>query len=435
MFKTYEEALSWIHGTSVFGMKPGLKRMEWMLKRLGHPDKKIKAIHVAGTNGKGSTVTFLRNMLEANGQVVGTFTSPYIKTFNERISVNGEPISDEEILRLANTVYPLTLELEATEFGGPSEFEIITTMMFLYFGEGHADVVIVEVGLGGLLDSTNVVVPIVSAITTIGLDHTKILGETLPEIALQKAGIIKPGVPVVTGNIPEEAMQVIEKYAEEQGSEIERFSHDFSVSKWQTLPTWGEQFTFEDEHIYLNQLQIEMLGKHQIENAAVAIETLRIYSHKTGLAVSHEAMRRGLKQAFWPGRMEKINDEPLMILDGAHNEPAIRRLAETIKHDFSQQEIYLIFAALRDKALGPMLDVLTELPNVHLVLTSFDFPRAATIDDLSSYADSRTIMKEQWQEALVDTMKEMDESDIVLITGSLYFISEVRQTLLDSTEG
>lgn len=434
MFKTYEEALDWIHGRKIFGMKPGLKRMDWMLEKLGSPQEKIKAIHVAGTNGKGSTVTFLRNMLEANGQTVGTFTSPYIETFNERISVNGVPISDEEIIRLANVVYPLAYELEETELDGPTEFEVITAMMFIYFGEGHADVVVIEVGLGGLLDSTNVVTPVVSVITTIGLDHMQVLGETLAEIASQKAGIIKPNVPVVAGRMPNEALQVIQTVAKKNESSIKLFGEDYWSSKCQTLPTWGEQFTFEDEHIYLNQIQIKMLGQHQIENAMVALEALQIYCHKTNLELNHEATRRGLKLAFWPGRMEKISDSPMIVLDGAHNEPAIRRLIETINADFKQQDVYLIFAVLQDKAVNSMLSLLKELANVHITLTSFANPRAVKIEELESYAISGIKVKEYWQEAVADIIREMDENDIILITGSLYFISEVRQLLLKSTD-
>lgn len=433
MFKTYEEALNWIHGRKIFGMKPGLKRMEWMLEKLGSPQEKIKAIHVAGTNGKGSTVTFLRNMLEANGKIVGTFTSPYIETFNERISVNGSPISDEEIIRLANIVYPLACELEETELDGPTEFEVITTMMFIYFGEGHADVVVIEVGLGGLLDSTNVVTPIVSVITTIGLDHMQILGESLVEIASQKAGIIKPNVPVVAGKIPEKALQIIQTIAEKNRSPIKIFKKDYWSSKCQTLPTWGEQFTFEDEYIYLNQIQIKMLGQHQIENAMVAIEALQTYCHQTGLKLNHEATRRGLKTAFWPGRMEKISDSPMIVLDGAHNEPAIRRLIETINADFKQQEIHLIFAVLQDKAVSNMISLLDDLPNVRIILTTFDNPRAAKVKELQSYVKSGITIKEHWQEALADVIQEMDEKDIIFITGSLYFISEVRELLLKST--
>lgn len=434
MFKTCEEALNWIHGRKIFGMKPGLKRMEWMLEKLELPQEKIKAIHVAGTNGKGSTVTFLRNMLEANGQTVGTFTSPYIETFNERISVNGIPISDQEIIRLANIVYPLSRELEETALDGPTEFEVITTMMFIYFGEGHADVVVIEVGLGGLLDSTNVVTPEVSVITTIGLDHMQVLGETLSDIAFQKAGIIKPNIPVVSGKVPKEALQVIEKVAKKNNATLKLFGENYWSSKHQTLPTWGEQFTFEDEDIYLNQIQINMLGQHQIENATVAIEALQIYCQKTGLELNHEATRRGLKRAFWPGRMEKISDSPMIVLDGAHNEPAIRRLVETINADFGQQEIHLIFAVLQDKAVDKMLSLLSELSNVHITLTSFDNSRAAKIEELNSYANSRIVIKEYWQEALADIIQEMDANDLILITGSLYFISEVRQFLIKSTE-
>lgn len=433
LFKTYEEALEWIHGRLVMGMKPGLKRMEWMMKRLGHPERRFKSIHVAGTNGKGSTVTYLREMLEAAGQVVGTFTSPYITTFNERISVNGEPISNEEILRLANLVYPLVMELEETSLGGPSEFEVVNTMMFIYFGEGHADVVLIEVGLGGLVDSTNVVTPVVSAITTIGFDHMHILGGTISEIAEQKAGIIKPGIPVVVGNVDSEALKVIGKVAEENASPLLFFNKDYFISKWKTLPTWGETFTFEDDFICLRQVVLSMLGKHQVENAALALEVLRVYSHETGLAIGHEQMLRGLKAAFWPGRLEKINEDPLIILDGAHNEPAMNRLVETLKNDFEQQEIYVLFAALGDKAVDKMLGQLQVLPNVHLILTSFDYPRAASANQLTTNLTGNYDVEEVWQEGLVKTVNEMDSNSVLIITGSLYFISEVRHYFLDET--
>lgn len=433
LFKTYEEVLEWIHGRLVMGMKPGLKRMEWMMKRLGHPERRFKSIHVAGTNGKGSTVTYLREMLEAAGQVVGTFTSPYITTFNERISVNGEPISNEEILRLANLVYPLVMELEETSLGGPSEFEVVNTMMFIYFGEGHADVVLIEVGLGGLVDSTNVVTPVVSAITTIGFDHMHILGGTIAEIAEQKAGIIKPGIPVVVGNVDSEALKVISKVAEENASPLLCFNQDYFISKWKTLPTWGETFTFEDDFICLRQVVLSMLGKHQVENAALALEVLRVYSHETGLAIGHEQMLRGLKAAFWPGRLEKINEDPLIILDGAHNEPAMNRLVETLKNDFEQQEIYVLFAALGDKAVDKMLGQLQVLPNVHLILTSFDYPRAASANQLTTNLTGNYDVEEVWQEGLVKTVNEMDSNSVLIITGSLYFISEVRHYFLDET--
>lgn len=431
MWGTYEEALNWIHGIRTFGKKPGLKRMEWMLERLDRPDKNCPSIHVAGTNGKGSTVTFIRSMLEEHGLVVGTFTSPFIKVFNERISVNGEPIEDAEILRLANLVYPLAQELEETPLGGPSEFEVITTMMFVYFGEGHVDAAVIEVGIGGLYDSTNVIMPEVSVITTIGLDHMALLGDSLPEIAQQKAGIIKPSVPVVTGNISEEALEKIRETAAENNSRLFAYETDYTISKWQTLPAWGEQFRYEDEEMLLKTVQIGMLGRHQVENATTAIKAVEVYAERQSLTLNHEALLRGLKRAFWPGRMEKISDDPVIILDGAHNEPGMERLVETIKNDFSQQRVHILFAAMKNKEIQNMVDLIQALPNVQLSLTSFDFERAAAEDELAAYVRGDGHYYEEWQEGLITELRDMNEGDILLVTGSLYFISEVRRTLLD----
>ena len=176
-----------------------------------------------------------------------------------------------------------------------------------------------------------------------------------------------------------------------------------------------------------------MLGKHQVENAALALEVLRVYSHETGLAIGHEQMLRGLKAAFWPGRLEKINEDPLIILDGAHNEPAMNRLVETLKNDFEQQEIYVLFAALGDKAVDKMLGQLQVLPNVHLILTSFDYPRAASANQLTTNLTGNYDVEEVWQEGLVKTVNEMDSNSVLIITGSLYFISEVRHYFLDET--
>ena len=430
MWKTYEEALNWIHGIRTFGKKPGLKRMEWMMKRLGHPEKNTPAIHVAGTNGKGSTVTFIRNMLEEHGLVVGTFTSPFIEVFNERISVNGEPIEDNEIVRLANKIYPLAQELEQTELGGPSEFEVITAMMFTYFGEGHADVAVIEVGLGGLYDSTNIVLPEVSVITTIGMDHMAILGDTLPKIARQKAGIIKPAIPVVTGNIPHEALEEIKRLALECQSPLYQYATDFWIADWHTLPTWGEQFTFEDDVLRLRTIQVSMLGKHQVENAAAAIKAVELYAERKQLILKHEALLRGLKRAFWPGRMEKISDEPIIVLDGAHNEPGVERLVETIKNDFPEQEVRILFSAVVNKDIQQMVDLIQSLPNVQLSLTTFDSPKAATSEDLGLYIRSGITYYEKWQAGLLSELETMGEGGILFITGSLYFISEVRRELL-----
>jgi folylpolyglutamate synthase/dihydrofolate synthase len=213
MVKDYDEALNFIHGRTKFKKSDHLNRMRKFLELLGDPQEEISAIHVAGTNGKGSTVAYLRDLLMSQGYTVGTFTSPFLVRFNERISVDGEPISDATLISLVNQVQPIVAKLDASyPEGGPTEFEIITATMFLYFKD-HVDVAVIEVGIGGLLDSTNVFTPAVSVITTIGFDHMKLLGNTLPKIAAQKAGIIKPSVPVVAGRLPQSAMQVVEKTA------------------------------------------------------------------------------------------------------------------------------------------------------------------------------------------------------------------------------
>lgn len=221
MFQTYEEALKWIHSRLTFGIKPGLQRMEWMMEKLDHPERRCRFIHVAGTNGKGSTIAFMQEVLKAAEYKVGAFTSPYLESFNERITIDGNPISEEEILQLSNVIKPVVDELEKTELGAPTEFEVITAMMFYYFGKINVpDVVLLETGLGGKWDSTNIANPILSVITMIGHDHLNILGSTIEEIAEQKAGIIKNGVPVITAVEQKEALDVIERVAKEKSKAL-----------------------------------------------------------------------------------------------------------------------------------------------------------------------------------------------------------------------
>ncbi|HZG72478.1 MAG TPA: folylpolyglutamate synthase/dihydrofolate synthase family protein, partial [Chondromyces sp.] len=271
MLHTYEEALEWIHGRLRMGIKPGLKRMEWMMERLGNPERHLKTIHVGGTNGKGSTVTHLRSILQEAGYEVGTFTSPYIEIFNERISVNGQPVSDEEIVELANVIKPLAEEMDNTDFGGPTEFEIITAMAIVYFARIHpVDVAIFEVGLGGRFDSTNIIHPLVSIITNIGMDHMQFLGDSIEEIAMEKAGIIKSGVPVITAVKQPEAFQVIENKAKEKRTAVYSLGNQFTKEWLSSLPQ-GEKFHFQSVYGEYQELQTGLNGLHQTDNAALAV--------------------------------------------------------------------------------------------------------------------------------------------------------------------
>lgn len=423
-FTSYDKALDWIHGTLRLGIKPGLSRMEKMLDMLGHPEKETKWIHVAGTNGKGSTLTFLRSVLEAEGYRIGTFTSPYIERFNERISVNNEPISDDMILKLANRVAPLASELAKTDLGPPSEFEIITTMMFLYFADyDQIDFGIIEVGLGGRLDSTNVLTPLISVITTIGLDHMEFLGNSLEEIAFEKGGIIKQSVPVISGVTQPNVIDVLQKLADKENAPFYYYGKDFNSKN-----IAKNAFTFYTEKLELPDLVIGLKGHHQIQNASVAIQTLLILKEEKLISLNKNSIYQGLEEAFWAGRLETIQGMPDFVLDGAHNPEGIQALMNHLK---GEEHVELLISILSDKDYGSMIQSLKKLQQIRLHLTTFDFPRSFSKEDV------RRISKEyginavpNWKE-FISEKQATKSTSTVYISGSLYFISEVRKFLLN----
>ncbi|WML59561.1 folylpolyglutamate synthase/dihydrofolate synthase family protein [Neobacillus sp. PS2-9] len=429
MFTSYKEALDWIHARLRLGIKPGLKRMEWMMDKLGSPEKKIQTIHVGGTNGKGSTVTYLRNILQVAGYSVGTFTSPYIEQFNERISVNGKPITDEELLHLANVIRPLADELEETELGGPTEFEVITAMSFYYFAEmGKVDVVVYEVGLGGRFDSTNILHPLVSIITNIGLDHTNILGNSYEEIAFEKAGIIKEHTPIFTAVKHPGALKVIENQAEKMKAPIYRLNQEFSISEHQSL-TKGEKFTLTTPSQAFNDFEISMIGQHQTENAALAVCAALYLNQEGSFLISDQAIREGLKKAYWPGRFEILSENPLVIIDGAHNEEGITALVKELSTRYKERHIHIVFAALKDKKLDEMIAKLDQVAN-QISFVSFDFPRAAAAEELLKISQSTNkVAVTNWESYLLEEIQAIDSSSMLVITGSLYFISEIKPHL------
>ncbi|MDR7077907.1 dihydrofolate synthase/folylpolyglutamate synthase [Neobacillus niacini] len=431
MFTKYSEALEWIHARLRLGIKPGLSRMEWMMEKLGHPERKMKTVHIGGTNGKGSTVTYLRNILEAAGYSVGTFTSPYIEQFNERISVNGKPISDKEILELTNVIRPLADELEETELGGPTEFEVITAMSFYYFANvNQVDIVIYEVGLGGRFDSTNIIHPIASIITNIGLDHTNILGHTYGEIAFEKAGIIKEGIPTFTAVKNEEALKVIKEQAEKKQAPLYRLNQDFKVTSHSPQAN-GEIFTLKSAEHTLEQLEISMIGQHQTENAALAAMAAQSINHDEDFSISENAIRTGLKKAYWPGRFEILSNRPLVIIDGAHNDEGISALVQELSTRYSNYNIHIVFAALKDKKLDQMIAQLDQVAD-EISFVSFDFPRAAQANDLFAISKSKNkVMADKWDTHLSKITKSLENNQILVVTGSLYFISEAKPHLCE----
>ncbi|MEH7375648.1 bifunctional folylpolyglutamate synthase/dihydrofolate synthase [Neobacillus drentensis] len=429
MFATYKEALEWIHARLRLGIKPGLKRMEWMMDKLGNPETKMKTVHIGGTNGKGSTVTFLRSILEAGGYSVGTFTSPYIEQFNERISVNGKAISDAELLQLANIIRPLADELEETELGGPTEFEVITAMAFHYFATTNkVDVVIFEVGLGGRFDSTNIIQPLASIITNIGLDHTNILGNTYEEIAFEKAGIIKENTAIFTAVKHPGAIKVIEDQADKKEAPLYRLNQEFSISAHKSLSN-GEVFDVITQLQTIAQLEIRMIGQHQTENAALAVMAAQFLNQKGSFLITEQAIRTGLKKAYWPGRFEIVSESPLVIIDGAHNEEGITALTHELSTRYQDRSIQIVFAALSDKKLDQMIAKLDQMAS-QIAFVSFDFPRAAKAEELLKISQSpNKLAVDDWGPFLIEEIQNIENNSMLVITGSLYFISEVKPFL------
>lgn len=420
MFQSYEEALHWIHSRLRLGIKPGLKRMEWMMEKLDHPEKKLKAVHIGGTNGKGSTVTFLRSILQEAGLKVGTFTSPYFEHFNERISINGSPIQEAHLIELTNLIQPLADELEETDLGGPTEFEVITAMSFYYFANIQpVDMALYEVGLGGRFDSTNIIEPILSIITSIGLDHTNILGETYQEIAFEKAGIIKKNTPLLTAVKQPDAIAVIKEKAQENGAMLYQLGEKLQIEHHHSTLN-GEKFTIKTILGTIQTAEISMLGQHQTENAALAVMAAQL------LQMDHAPILRGLKKAYWPGRFEIISTEPLVVIDGAHNEEGMETLVRELNRRYKERKIRAIFAALGDKKLDNMIKKIDSIAE-EITFVDFDFPRAEKAEVLLSISSSKQKRAtHDWKQAITEQIQSMQANEMLVITGSLYFLSEVK---------
>lgn len=427
MLRTYNETIEWIHGLLSFGMKPGLSRVEWMLEELGHPERRLRTLHIGGTNGKGSTVSFLRHMMQAGGYRVGTFTSPYIVRFNERISVKGEEISDTDLIETANHIKPLVDELHSSELGSPSEFEVITVIAMQYFARvAVPDYVLFEVGLGGRLDSTNVIHPLLSIITNVGLDHTAILGDRIEQIAAEKAGIIKEGTAVVTAAEKPEAIEVIRNQCVEKNAKLYKLDESFFYEHNGPVAC-GERFDYRSPFIKREQLWIGMRGHHQIQNASVAVMAIDYLKQYFALVLDEDDIASGLQKASWPGRFEQVSESPLMILDGAHNPEGVQSLSQTLQRYYPDKEIHVMFAALKDKDINGMLHPLYEIA-AKITFTTFAFERAACAESLYEQSDfSAKAAESDWKQAIERALDTTDESVVYIVTGSLYFISEVRE--------
>ncbi|HKL47265.1 MAG TPA: folylpolyglutamate synthase/dihydrofolate synthase family protein [Candidatus Izemoplasmatales bacterium] len=421
MFKTKADAQNWIEHIKRFGSRLDLTRISRALEMLGNPHHAFKSIHVGGTNGKGSTSNYITNILMEAGYKVGLYTSPYVIEFNERIRVDQINITDDRLIEYANILYDLSEQFKASDSENIiTFFEVLTIIAFLYFRDENVDFAVVEVGLGGLLDATNVIVPEVSVITNVSYDHMKQLGNTLESIALNKLGIVKEGKPLVTAIEDFHLYPLIYEVASAKQSRVKIIKHDLihDVSLSETT-----QFKYQE-----NSYELNLPGSYQIKNACLAIEVIRLLRLTNKLTIEEHDIYEGLKKTYWPGRFEIFDHQ--IVIDGAHNIGGIQALKNSVKQIFKDRNIKCIFSVMKDKQHKQMIEELDNFCD-ELYFTEFDYVRRADAEDL--FFES-THYKKSFHHNHIEIFNklrsELRKNDVLLITGSLYFISEIRKLLI-----
>lgn len=448
LLHSYQEAVDWINGLIPFGIRPGLDRIEKLMELLGNPHRRLKFIHVAGTNGKGSTCAYLTSVLMRAGYDVGTYTSPYITKFTNRFQYNGTDIEEETLLRLANELKPIVEEMADTELGSPTMFEVSTALAVLFYAKvTYPDYVVWETGLGGRLDVTNIVFPVISVITNIGHDHMDRLGDTIAAVAGEKAGIIKAGIPVVSAATQPEAVEVIKRTAKEKNSTLYLLGEQFHADGLAVKEN-EQSFRFENVFRTIEPLTITLNGAHQRTNAAVAVMTLEVLRQYNALVVEDEALEEGLRLAAWPGRLEMVSQSPRLLIDGAHNPEGAETLVSALRTTYSFERLHLMMGMLENKNHRDVLKHILPIVDT-LIVTEPDYRmkkeapalaelvqemRAAESDEL----DFELIVERDWQEALKKLQQVTGEADLGVVTGTLYLIADVRARILynsDSEKG
>lgn len=410
--------IEWVQSQKRFSKKTNLDNMKYFCKLLCNPESSFKAIHVTGTNGKGSTVAMLTSVLMAKGYNVGTFTSPYIECFNERIAFNTKPIDDDDLLKMANRVIEIYPILEENNFPKPTFFEFITLCAFCYFKSlNNLDYAVIEVGMGGRLDSTNVITPIVSIITNVALDHMQILGNTKEAILIEKLGIVKDNIPVVCGLKEENLKMIATNDANIHNSQI--VFPKYNEVKNVKCDLSDTCFTYQGQ-----DYQLSLLGFHQVENALLVIETFNLL--KDDLKLSIQDLHNGLKNTKWVGRLEKINDDPVIYIDGGHNIDGISRITEFVK-SLNIPNVRAVISISHDKELLPMIKMVDETFD-EIIFTSYTYARSAKAEDLYNLSSSKN---KKCIENLDVAVKYVltNKKPITIFLGSLYLASEIRNKL------
>ncbi len=440
---SYQEALDYIYSfvdysrTHQSNLSPenfDLKRMVQFMALLGSPQNTFPSLHIAGSKGKGSVSAFCASVLKVAGYKVGMYTSPHLKDFEERIQINQKPISRSELVDLVNEVKPVVESISEL-----TTFEIMTGLAFLYFARQNVDIAVIEVGLGGRLDATNIISPLVSVITSLYLDHITILGDTLEDIAAEKGGIIKPGVPVICAPQEKEALQVIKEIAARNGSPLTQIEQDYPY-KIHSSTLDGQEFSLinpeEDDREDNRRYFIPLLGDYQVINAVTAYATLNAI-RSMGFHVNDEAIQQGLADMIWPARFEIARRQPPVIFDAAHNPASIRKLRETVDTFFPDLPLILVFGISEDKQLEGMLEEI--LPRTsHLICTQANHPRAMEAEDLATRAKKYPCSVEPIpivRDALCRAIQLADQDQLVLVTGSIFVAASARIAWYEDKEG
>ncbi len=416
----YKKCIDWLYSFQKFGIKLGLDRIKHICKKLGNPQNNYKIIHVGGTNGKGSVCRFLESALVNSGYKTGTYTSPHLQRFSERFVVNKKEISESVIVRLVEKIKPIVKGM-IEEDNIPTFFEIVTAMAFQYFKEKNVDFAIIEVGLGGLYDATNIVNPMVTIVTNVSYEHQKILGDKIEEISFEKAGIIKKGIPVITAATGK-ALDVIKKVALEKNSSIIVIDNN-SWNKIRGGVDWQEFLVNGSLKDY--NVKTSMIGRYQGENVALtiaAIETLQM----NGVYITDESIIEGFEKTKNPGRMEIVGFEPLILLDGAHNVTGMTSLKNTLEEDFVYEKLILIFGILSDKNIQAILDIIVPIADT-FVATKSQSNRAFNPSRLKEMiVKKEVIVKDKISDAIEFAQRIAKKNDLICITGSLYTVGEAR---------
>jgi dihydrofolate synthase/folylpolyglutamate synthase len=424
----FEEAIDWLYGFQRFGVKLGLERISYICDKLGNPQNNYKIIHVGGTNGKGSVCRILESILTSNGYNVGLYTSPHLQRFSERLIVNNEEISKSDIANLAEKLKPIINDM-VKNGKTPTFFEIVTGMTFQYFSEKEVDFSIIEVGLGGRFDATNIVNPLLTVITNVSLEHQHVLGRYIKDIAYEKAGIIKNNVPVVTA-ANADALKIIKKICKEKNADINTIHNN----SWKRL---NNNINYQEFSIkgFLKDyiVRTKMLGEYQGENIALslfAIENLQL----NGVYITEKSIIDGFLKTFNPGRMEIVSNNPMIILDGAHNPMGIKMLAESLKKDLVYQKLLLVIGILSDKNIKEMLKIIVPMAFM-IIVTKPDNKRACNQSDLKKMIHDFELKKEVVVKDRISNAVEFAKSmakkdDLILVTGSLFTVGEAREYLI-----